>query len=42
VIDGILAGSPGGISDGNCFLVDVESDVVGVGHGVFRYDIDVG
>ena len=40
VIDRVLAGSPGGVGD--CFLVDIESDVVGFGHGVFRYDINVG
>ena len=42
VIDRVLAGSPGGVGDGDCFLVDVESDVVGFGHNVFRYDINVG
>ena len=42
MIDRVLAGSPGGVGDGDCFLVDVESDVVGFGHDMFRYDINVG
>ena len=42
VIDGVVAGSPGGVGDGDCFLVDVESDVVAFGHGVSRYYLDVG
>ena len=42
VIDGVLAGSPGGVGDGDCFLVNVEFDAVDFCHGVFRYDIDVG
>jgi hypothetical protein len=25
------------VGDGNCFLVDIESDVVSLGHGVFGY-----
>ncbi len=42
VIDGVFTGFPGGIGDGDCFLVDVESDVVGFGHGVFRSLLVVG
>ena len=42
VIDRVLAGSPGGVGDGDCFLVDIESDVVDFGYSVFRYDINVG
>ena len=42
MIDGVLAGFPGGVGDGDCFLVNVEFDAVDFCHGVFRYDIDVG
>ncbi len=37
VIGGFLATPAEGVGDGNCFLVDVESDVVNIGYGVSRY-----
>jgi hypothetical protein len=37
VVGCVLATSCKGVGDGNCFLVDIESDVVGLRRGVFRY-----
>ncbi len=42
MVGGVLAPSAKSVGAGNCFLVDIESDVVGVSHGVFRYLFNVG
>ena len=42
VVGNVIANPSKGLGDGNCFLVDIESDVISVGHGVFRYSIIVG
>ena len=42
VVGGIIATPSKGVGDGNCFLVDVDSDVVDWLYGVFDYSIDVG
>ena len=37
LVGGFLATSGMGVGDGNCFLVDIESDVVVISYDVFRY-----